>query len=293
MRVFVTGATGFIGSAVVPELLGAGHAVVGLARSDASAARLESAGADVLRGELSDLDALRRGASETDATIHLAFVHDFANFASSVETDATAIAAMAGALEGTGKALVTASGLLGLPSGRVVTERDVPGYAPRATALAAAARGVRASAVRLAPSVHGPGDGGFVPALIDIARARGAAAYVGDGSGCWPAVHVLDAATLFRLAVESAPAGSVLHGAGDEGVPTREIAEVIGARLGLPTVSVAAGEDAQEHLGWMAPFFSMDVRASHAVTTELLGWEPTRPGLLADLETGSYFTPSA
>lgn len=289
MHVFVTGGSGFIGSAVVPELLGAGHSVVGLARSDASAARLESAGATVLRGELADLDVLRGGAREADGTIHLGFVHDFANFAAAGATDAAAIGAMAEALEGTGKALVTASGVLGLPAGRLATERDVPAGAYRATALGAVERGVRAVELRLSPTVHGPGDGGFVPALIGIARARGTAAHIGDGANSWPAVHRLDAARLFRLAVESAPAGSVLHGVGEEGIPTRQIAEVIGRHLGLAVTSVAPGEAAQEHFGWMAPFFAMDVRASHAITTELLGWEPTQPGLLADLEEGSYF----
>jgi len=289
MHVFVTGATGFIGSAVVPELLAAGHAVTGLARSDTSAARLEEAGAAVLRGELADLDALRRGAVGADGTIHLGFVHDFANFAAAGVTDATAIAAMAEALEGTGKALVTASGTLGLPAGRVVTERDVPAQPYRATALAYADRGVRAVELRLAPSVHGPGDGGFVPALIGIARERSTSAYVGDGSGAWPAVHRLDAARLFRLAVESAPAGSVLHGAAEEGIATRAIAETIARHLGVGVSAVEPGEAAQQHFGWMGPFFSMDVRASHALTTELLGWEPTHPGLLADLDEGSYF----
>lgn len=289
MHVFVTGGSGFIGSAVVPELLAAGHTVTGLARSDAAAARLEEAGASVLRGDLADLDALQRGAAGADGTVHLGFVHDFANFAAAGATDATAITAMAEALEGTGKALVTASGVLGLPSGRVVTERDVPAQAHRATALAFASRGVRAVEVRLSPSVHGAGDHGFVPALIGIARERGTSAYVGDGSGTWPAVHRADAARLFRLAVESAPAGSVLHGAAEEGVPTRTIAETIGRHLGLEVTPVAPGEEAQQHFGWIGPFFSLDVRASHALTSELLGWEPTHPGLLADLDEGSYF----
>ena len=293
MHVFVTGATGLIGSAVVPELIGAGHSVVGLARSAASAAVLTAAGAEVLRGELADLDVLRRGASGADGVIHLAFVHDFSNFAASVEADAKAITALGEALDGTDKPLVTTSGLLGLPSDRVVTERDVPAYAARlseSATLPFAARGVRASSVRLAPSVHGAADRhGFVPALIGIARDKGAAAYIGDGSNHWPGVHQRDAGRLFRLALESAPAGSILHGAGDEGVPTREIAEVIGGQLGLPVRSVEPGEAAQDHFGWMAPFFGMDVRASHALTTELLGWEPTQPGLLVDLEAGFYF----
>lgn len=293
MKVFVTGATGLVGSAVVPELIGAGHTVVGLARSDASAARLADAGAEVLRGELGDLDALRRGASEADGVIHLAFVHDFANFGASIEADARAITALGDALVGTSKPLVTTAGLLGLPPDRVATEDDVPTYAPRlseSTTLPYADRGVRAASVRLAPSVHGEADRhGFVPVLIGIARERGVSAYVGDGSSCWPGVHVRDAATLYRLAVESAPAGAVLHGAGEEGVPTRAIAEVIGRRLGVPVVSVEPGAAAEEHFGWIGPFFSLNARASHARTSELLGWEPTRPGLLEDLEAGFYF----
>ncbi|SEP63314.1 SDR family oxidoreductase [Microlunatus flavus] len=292
MHVFVTGGSGFIGSAVVPELLGAGHTVVGLARSDASAERLAAAGADVLRGELADLDVLRRGASEADGTIHLGFVHDFANFAAAGVTDATAITAMAEALEGTGKALVTASGVLGLPAGRVVTERDEPAQAHRATALAFAGRGVRASAVRLAPTVHGAGDHGFVPALIGIAQRQGVSATIGDGRNTWPAVHRSDAARLFRLAVESAPAGSTLHATAEEGVETRAIAEAIGRHLGLPVTAVEPGAAAEEHFGWMARMFAMDVRASHALTSELLGWEPTGPGLLQDLDE-AYFTPQA
>lgn len=293
MHVFVTGATGLIGSALVPELLGAGHSVVGLARSDASADRLTRAGADVLRGELNDLEILRRGATGADGVVHLAFVHDFGDFAASVRADAAAITAMGEALEGSGKPLVTTSGLLGLPSDRVATERDSasPARLSESSTLPFAGRGVRAVSVRLAPSVHGPTDRhGFVPALVDIARQQGSAAFVGDGSNHWPGVHVLDAATLFRLALEAAPAGSLLHGAGDEGVPTREIAERIGRGLDLEVTSVAP-EAAADHFGWMAPFFSMDVRASHAVTSELLGWEPTQAGLLEDLDAGFYFEP--
>ena len=292
MRVFVTGASGFVGSAVVAELQAAGHTVVGLARSDASAAKLSAAGADVVRGELSDLDALRRAAADSDGVAHLAFVHDFGDFAASVRTDATAITALGEGLEGSGKPLVTTSGLLGLPSGRVVTERDVPPQVMRfseSSALPFAERGVRVSSIRLSPSVHGEEDHGFVPTLIGVARSRGASAYVGDGTNHWPGVHRLDAARLFRLALESAPAGSILHGCGDEGVPTREIAEVIGRHLDVPVTSVEPGSGAVEHFGWIGPFFSMDVVASHALTTELLGWEPTQPGLVADLEAGFYF----
>lgn len=293
MHVFVTGATGLVGSAVVPELLGAGHTVVGLARSEASAARLVEVGAEVLRGDLADLDALTRGAREADGVVHLAFVHDFSDFGASVEADARAITALGDALVGTGKPLVSTSGLLGLPSDRVATEDDVPAYAPRlseSTTLPYGERGVRAVSVRLAPSVHGEADRhGFVPTLVSVARDRGVSAYVGDGSHCWPGVHQQDAATLYRLALESAPAGAVLHGAGEEGVPTRAIAEAIGRGLGVPVVPVEPGDAAEQHFGWIGPFFSMNARASHARTTALVGWEPTRPGLLDDLGAGFYF----
>jgi nucleoside-diphosphate-sugar epimerase len=294
MRVFVTGASGFIGSAVVPELIGAGHQVVGLARSDASADALAAAGAEVHRGALDDLDSLRDGAAAADGVIHLAFIHDFSDYASSIQTDLRAVETIGAALEDSGKPLVNTSGTLTLATlGRVGTEGDVPHPAgPRGAsenaAIALAGRGVRSSVVRLAPSVHGNGDKGFVPRLIGIAREKGVSAFVGDGSNRWPAVHRLDAARLYRLATEAAPAGSRLHGAGEEGVPFRDIAEVIGRQLQLPVVSIAA-EDAGEHFGFLSAFVSLDNPTSSALTQERLGWTPQGPALIADLERGHYF----
>jgi nucleoside-diphosphate-sugar epimerase len=292
MRVFVTGASGWIGSAVVPELLDAGHQVVGLARSDASAAKLEAAGADVLRGDLDDLDTLGAGAASSDGVIHLAFIHDFTRFEDSVSADARAIATLGAALDGSGKPLVIASGTPAVP-GRVATERDEPGAVGPAAARGAnaqaarvmAARGVRSSVVRLPRTVHGEGDlHGFIPQLITIARQKGVSGFVGDGSSRWPAVHVLDAAHLFRLAVEEAPAGSVLHGIDDEGVPTREIAAVIGRHLNLPTSSIRA-----EDFGFLGMVLAGDQPASSALTRKLLGWRPVQPGLIEDLDKGHYF----
>ncbi|MDT0320359.1 SDR family oxidoreductase [Streptomyces millisiae] len=297
MRVFVTGASGFIGSAVVPELLAAGHEVVGLARSDAAAAAVAAAGAEVLRGSLDDLDRLRAGAAASDGVVHLAFIHDFARYESAARTDLRAIEAMGGALAGSDRPLVIASGFVGLPAGRTSTERDTPAdSSPRVVsaraALALAERGVRSAVLRLAPSVHGEGDGGFLATLIGVARAKGVAGYPGDGANRWPGVHRSDAARLFRLAVEKAPAGSVLHGTAEEGVPTREIAEVIGRHLGLPVASVDPA-DAADHFGWIGGFFAADLPASSALTRELLGWQPTGPGLLEDLDQGHYFAAPA
>ena len=232
MRIFVTGATGFIGSAVVRELIDAGHRVVGLARSDKSAAALTAAGADVHRGALGDLDSLRSGAAAADGVIHLAFIHDFSDFAAAAETDRLAIEAIGAALEGSGKPFVVTTGTLTLAPGRLSTEEDaampIAHRRSEDAALGMVKRGVRSSVVRLSPSVHGPGDYGFIPNLIDIARTKGVSAYIGDGSNRWPAVHRLDAARLFRMAVEGAPAGSRLHAVGDEGVPHRDITDVIG-----------------------------------------------------------------
>lgn len=295
MRVFVTGASGWIGSAVVPELLAHGHEVVGLARSDEKAHALSEAGARVRRGDLTDLDALRAGAAEADAVIHLAFVHDFGNFAESLRLDRLAVDALGAELAGSDRPLAIASGTVGVIASGVLTERDEPdpiGANPRqATALATLAlvdRGVRSIVVRLSPSVHGAGDQGFVPTLVGVARERGAAGYVGDGSNRWTAVHRQDAAALFRLAVEKAPAGSVLHGVADEAVTGREIAEAIGRGLGVPTVAVPPAE-AAGHFGWIGAFFGADSPASNALTRELLGWEPTGPTLLDDLAAGHYF----
>jgi nucleoside-diphosphate-sugar epimerase len=292
MRVFVTGATGFIGSAIVKELIGAGHRVLGLARSDAAAASLAAAGADVHRGTLDDLDSLRTGAEASDGVIHTAFNHDFANYAAAAETDRRAIEALGAALAESGRPLVVTAGTLGLLPGHVLTENDpADSSLPRTsetTALSIAQRGVRLSVVRLSPSVHGEGDHGFVPALIAIAREKGVSAYVADGSNRWSAVHRLDAAQLFRLALEKAPAGAKLHGVGDEGIPLRDIAAVIAKRLNLPVVAKSP-EEASDHFGWLARFVAIDQPASNALTQKRLGWHPAHPGLLADLDSFAYF----
>jgi nucleoside-diphosphate-sugar epimerase len=296
MRVFVTGASGWIGSAVVPELLGAGHQVLGLARSDSSAAALTAAGAEVHRGALDDLDSLRAGAAASDGVIHLAFIHDFSDYEAAAQTDRRAIETLGAALEGSDRPLVIASGILGLATGRLATERDAgdrdsaagPRIAGAQATLALAARGVRSSVLRLPPSVHGEGDHGFVATLVAIARAKGVSGYIGDGSNHWPAVHRLDAARLFRLALETAPAGSVLHGVADEGVPVRDLAEVIGRHLNLPVVSISP-EDAGAHFGWLGAFLAADAPASSALTQEEMGWHPAQPGLIADLDEGHYF----
>ena len=304
MRIFVTGASGFIGSAVVPELIGAGHQVVGLARSDASAAALTAAGVEVVRGTLDDLDVLRDAAAASDGVIHLAFKQDgYVNgdYRGSVEADRRAVDAIGDGLAGTGRPFAVASGLIGLPTDRVVTERDVPTIddSPMAVrsatanaTLALAARGVRSSVVRLAPTCHGEGDPAWIAGLIAAARAKGVASYVGDGVQRWPAVHRLDLARLFRLAVEEAPAGSVLHGIAEEGVALREIAEVIGRHLDVPVVSVAP-ESTSDRPAWEAAYAGFDMRVSSALTRELLGWQPIHPGLLEDLDQGHYFTAAA
>jgi nucleoside-diphosphate-sugar epimerase len=294
MKVFVTGATGFIGSAIVRELIEAGHQVLGLARSDTAEAKVTSVGAEVHHGSLDDLDSLRSGAAASDGVIHTAFMHDFANFARAAEMDLQAIETIGAALEGSGRPFVVTSGILMLAMlGRLVTEEDVsdpavPRIASENAAIALAERGVRSSVVRLPPSVHGEGDHGFVPTLITIARTRGVSAYPGDGSNRWPAVHRLDAAHLFRLALESAPAGSRLHGVADEGVPVREIADVIGRHLDVPVVSVPV-EEAVEHFGFLGNFFSLNSLASSTLTQHRLGWYPIQPGLLADLDQEYYF----
>ncbi|GAA4581775.1 SDR family oxidoreductase [Planotetraspora phitsanulokensis] len=295
MRVFVTGATGFIGSAVVRELIDAGHQVVGLARSDTAAVSLTTAGAEVHRGALDDLDGLRGAAAGSDGVIHTAFIHDFSDFAAAAQTDRRAIETLGEALAGSDRPLVVAAGTAGLTAGRLATEEDVPDSAPLAAprmsevaALPLAARGVRVSVVRLPPTVHGEGDHGFVPRLVDIARAKGVSAYVGDGSNRWPAVHRLDAAHLFRLALETAPAGTRLHGIGEEGVPIRAVADVIGRHLNLPVTAVSR-EEADGHFGWLGAVVSMDTPASSALTRKQLGWHPVHSELIPDLEEGHYF----
>jgi nucleoside-diphosphate-sugar epimerase len=292
MRVFVTGASGFIGSAVVSELIDAGHQVVGLARSDSSAQALKAAGAQVHRGDLDDVEGLRTGAQSADGVIHLAFNHDFTAYNGAAETDRRAIDALGEVLAGSDRPFVVTSGLAGFAPGRTVTEDDAADpNSPRASeraALAFTARGVRVSVLRLPPTVHGEGDHGFVPRLIDIAREKGVSAYPGDGSNRWPAVHRFDAARLFRLALEASPAGARLHAIGDEGVPVRDIAGVIGRGLALPVTAVSP-EKAADHFGWLGGFFSLDVAASSTWTRQQLGWQPTHIKLIEDLEQGHYF----
>ncbi len=299
MQVFITGASGHIASAVIPELLGAGHDVVGLARSDASAAVVEARGAKVHRGSLDDPGSLRDAASAADGIIHLAFNNEemrSGNVAGAIEADRRAKEAMGDALAGTGKPFVGTSGTLmlvfGGPQG-TGTEADAveagPGAGVEGTVIALAGRGIRSSLVRLPPTVHSALDHhGYIPALIGIAREKGRAGYVADGSNRWPAVHTLDAARLYRLAIEAAPAGSRLHAVGDEGVPFRQIAEAIGRNLDVPAVSIPPGQ-AADYFGFLAPFVSLDNPISSKRTQELLGWQPAHPGLLEDLGQRHYF----
>jgi len=297
MRVFVTGATGFIGSAIVKELINAGHQVLGLARSDAAGESLAAAGADVHRGSLEDLESLCSGAAAADGVIHTAFIHDFANYGPAAEADRCAIETLGGALANSDRPLIVTSGsLLVQRQGPLATEEDAhnPNF-PRKSeevALTLAARGVRASVLRLPPSVHGKGDHGFVPRLISVAREKGVSAFIADGLNRWPAVHRLDAAHLYRLVLEKGTAGASYHGVADEGVPTREIAEAIGRGLNVPVVSKSS-EEAAEHFGWIARFFAMDGPASSALTQERLGWSPVQPGLIADLNAEHYFQHAA
>jgi nucleoside-diphosphate-sugar epimerase len=294
MRIFVTGASGWIGSAVVPELISAGHQVLGLARSDASAKAIADMGAAVLRGDLNDADILRAGALDSQGVIHLAFIPGRPQFEAATQTDARAIETFAASLAGSGKPMLISGATLVTP-GRPATERDeIIAQGPIAArirnmqaALAAAERDVRACLVMLPRSVHGQGDRhGFVPQLIAAARSKGISGYIGDGASRWPAVHVKDAARLYRLAIEQAPAGSVLNAVGDEGVSVREIAEAIGRNLGLPASSLPA----EEYGGMLVPLLTTDMPASSTITRELLGWQPTHTGLIEDIDQGHYFS---
>jgi len=294
MKVFITGASGFIGSATVRELHASGHQVIGLARSDKSAAAVAAAGAEVLRGDLEDLDSLRRGAAAADGVIHTAFMHGFTDFTKAAEADRSAIEAIGAVLAGSDRPLVVSAGTPGLIAGHVVTEDEnifdapVPRFSEDAARLLISQR-VRVSVMRLPRSVHGEGDyHGFIPRLIELARSKGVAAYPGDGSYRWPAVHRLDAARLYRLALESAPAGTRLHAVGDEGIPVRNIASAIGRYLNLPVASVPLSE-ADDDFGFLGRILVIDCPSSSLLTQERFGWHPEQPGLLADIAQGHYF----
>ena len=297
MRVFVTGATGFVGSAIVRELIQTGHQVLGLARSDSAAQALIAVGAEVHRGDLEDVDTLRSGAASAEGVIHTAFIHDFSKFKEVCEIERLAIEALGSALARSDRPLLITSGTALVAPGRLSTEEDAsvftPDDFPRVTtetaALSLSEQGVRVSLTRLSPSVHGEGDHGFVPTLIQLARDKGVSAYIGDGANQWTAVHVLDAAHLYRLALEQGSAGARYHAVDEEGIAFRDIAEIIGRRLNIPVVSKSP-EEVAEHFGWFAQFAQIHCPASSKLTQERLGWKAKQPGLLAELErSDSYF----
>jgi len=296
MKVFVTGATGFVGSAVVQELIQAGHQVLGLARSDAAGKSLIAAGAQVHHGNTEDLDSLRSGAAASDGVIHTAFNHDFSKWAANCEIERRAIEAIGSALAGSDRPLIITSGTLLVSPGRLATEdakptvtsKDIPRAATEEAARSLAEQEVRVSVVRLSPSVHGDGDHGFVPTLINIARQKGVSAYVGEGSNRWTGVHRLDAAVLYRLALEKGSTGAWYHGADEEGIPFRDIAEVIGRRLSIPVVAKSPKE-AADHFGWIAHFTQLDGPASSKLTRDRLGWQPRQPRLIPDLEHSAHY----
>ncbi|ROP61385.1 SDR family oxidoreductase [Curtobacterium sp. PhB115] len=295
MHVFVTGASGWIGSHTVDDLLAAGHSVTGLARSDASAAALEAKGVTVVRGDLDDLDAIRRGASDAEGVLHLANKHDWANAAATNASERAAVETIATALVGTDRPFVLASGVAGLAQGRPSTEADAnPFVGPDSMRGGSENRGfdfvdqgVRTIAARFSPTTHGTGDHGFIAAIVGAARQRGVSGYVGDGTNSWSAVHVTDAARLVRLGLEQAPAGTRLHAVAETAIPTLAIAEAIGEVLGLPVTSIDPA-DADAHFGFIGRFFGMEMSATSETTRELLGWEPTGPGLLEDIAAGAY-----
>jgi nucleoside-diphosphate-sugar epimerase len=295
VRVFVTGASGWIGSAAVPELLAAGHRVVGLARSDAAAAALAAAGAEVHRGSLDDLDSIRAGARDAEAVIHLANKHDFTNPAASNAAERAAVQTIGDALAGTGRPFLLAAGVAGLARNRPATEDDAsPAHGPDSPrggsenlALGLVERGVRSVSLRFAPTVHGAGDHGFIAVVAGIARERGVSGYPGDGTNRWAAVHRSDAGRLVALGLERAPAGARLHAVAEQGLPTRTIAEAIGRALDLPVASIAE-DDVAGHFGWVGAYLAMDLAATSAATREVLGWTPTGPGLVEDIDAGAY-----
>jgi nucleoside-diphosphate-sugar epimerase len=295
MRVFVTGASGWIGSTVVDELLAAGHDVTGLARSDGSAAAVAAKGARVRRGDLDDLGGIRAGAEDADAVIHLANKHDWSDPAASNAAERAAVETIGNALTGTGRPFLLASGVAALAQGRPASEADASPFhgpgSPRGgsenLALDFVERGVHAVSLRFAPTVHGTGDHGFIAILAEIARRKGVSGYPGDGTNRWAAVHRLDAGRLVALGLAKAPAGARLHAVAEEGVPTREIAEAIGRAFDLPVTSIA-DDDVQDHYGWIGTFFAMDLAATSTATRELLGWAPTGPTLIPDLDAGAY-----